>query len=359
VTWITARTKEGVTLESASWFRLCSSDLRPMKTYTAAILVIVLALGAAIAQQQTTFSSQSSLVLVPTMVIDDKGNIVYGLQAQDFIVEDGGVGQVVHLDEAAGAAPVALVVAVQSGRRAWREFARMRGLASMLDPVLSDKNNQAALLLFDSKPNLVRNFTNNGDLIREDLKSLQAGDGGAAILDAVAYSLKLLAKLPENRQRVLLLISETRDHGSHFAKLDEVIALVGVTNTAVYALPFSPSLSQVLDTERGSNRDEAYWNAAPDIQGALLMARHALKKNIPKAIAAMTGGEYERFSSREGFETRMNSFSNHLHNRYLLSFEPKNPHPGLHPIRVRLKDPTSETVLFRSNYWAGGPPATP
>src|SRR5689334_8888655 len=91
VTWITARTKEGVTLESASWFRLCSSDLRPMKTYTAAILVIVLALGAAIAQQQTTFSSQSSLVLVPTMVIDDKGNIVYGLQAQDFIVEDGGV----------------------------------------------------------------------------------------------------------------------------------------------------------------------------------------------------------------------------------------------------------------------------
>jgi hypothetical protein len=88
------------------------------------------------------------------------------------------------------------------------------------------------------------------------------------------------------------------------------------------------------------------------------MARHALKKNIPKAIAAMTGGEYERFSSREGFETRMNSFSNHLHNRYLLSFEPKNPHPGLHPIRVRLKDPTSETVLFRSNYWAGGPQVT-
>jgi len=48
----------------------------------------------------------------------------------------------------------------------------------------------------------------------------------------------------------------------------------------------------------------------------------------------MTGGEYELFSSRKGFETRMNSFANHLHNRYLLSFEPKSPHSGLHQIRV-------------------------
>jgi VWFA-related protein len=326
-----------------------------MKTYTVSVLLIVSALGSAIAQQEPTFSSQSNLVLVPTMVRDGKGNVVYGLHAQDFIIEDDGVAQEVHLDEAAESTPVSLMIAVQCGRRAWREFPRIRGLASMLDPVLSDKNNHAALLLFDSKLNLLRDFTNSGDRIEEDLKTLQAGDSGAAILDAVSYSLKQLARQPENRQRVLLLISETRDHGSHFAKLDDVISLVGVTNAAVYALPFSPSLSQVLDTERGSNRDEAYWNAPPDIQGALVMARHALKKNMPKAIAAMTGGEYELFSSRKGFETRMNSFSNHLHNRYLLSFEPKNPRPGLHQIRVRLKDPAG-TVLFRSNYWAGAPP---
>ena len=326
-----------------------------MKTYTVSVLLLISALGSAIAQQEPTFSSQSNLVLVPTMVRDGKGNIVYGLHAQDFIIEDDGLAQEVHLDEAAESTPVSLMIAVQCGRRAWREFPRMRGLAAMIDPVLSDKNNQAALLLFDSKLNLMRDFTNNGGPIEEDMKTLQAGDSGAAILDAVSYSLKQLARQPENRQRVLLLISETRDHGSHFAKLDDVISLVGVTNTAVYALPFSPSLSQVLDTERGSNRDEAYWNAPPDIQGALVMARHALKTNMPKAIAAMTGGEYELFSSRKGFETRMNSFSNHLHNRYLLSFEPKNPRPGLHQIRVRLKDPAG-TVLFRSNYWAGALP---
>ena len=112
----------------------------------------------------------------------------------------------------------------------------------------------------------MQDFTRNADLIEADLKNLEAGDNGAAILDAVAYSVKLLNQQPEGRQRLLLLISENRDHGSHFAKLEDVVKLVGVANVAIYALPFSPSLSQVLDTERGSNRDEAHWNAPADVQ---------------------------------------------------------------------------------------------
>ncbi len=311
--------------------------------------------GAAAAPQEPTFSAQSSVVLVPALVRDASGNVVYGLQAKDFVIEDDGVEQKPYLDEAAEAEPVSLMIVIQCGRRARREFDRMRGLPSMLEPVLSQPDTETALVFFDSKLNLVRDFTRNPDLIEDDLKKLEAGDGGAAILDAVAYSVKLLNQQPEGRQRVLLLISETRDHGSHFAKLDDAVKLIGVANVAVYALPFSPSLSQILDTERGSNRDEAGWGAPPNVQGALLMALAAMKKNVPEAIASMSGGEYELFASRKSFETKMNSFANHVHNRYLLSFEPKAPHPGLHQIRVRLKDPArNETVLFRSNYWAGG-----
>jgi VWFA-related protein len=303
--------------------------------------------GPAAAPQEPTFNAQSDVVLVPTLVRDAKGNVVYGLQATDFVIEDDGVEQKPYLDEAAEAEPVSLIIVVQRGRRAWREFARMRGLPAMLEPVLSQPDTETALVFFDSKLDLVHDFT--------DLKNLEAGDNGAAILDAVAYSVRLLNQRPEGRQRLLLLISENRDHGSHFAKLDDVVKLIGAANVAVYALPFSPSLSQVLDTERGSNRDEAHWDAPPDLQGAFLLALAAMKKNVTQAMASMSGGEYELFASRKSFETKMNAFANHVHNRYLLSFQPKNPRPGLHQIRVRLKDPErSETVLFRSNYWAGG-----
>ena len=78
------------------------------------------------------------------------------------------------------------------------------------------------------------------------------------------------------------------------------------------------------------------------------MARQALRKNTPKAMAEMTGGEYELFTSRKSFENLMVAFTNHVHGRYELSFQPKDPAPGLHQIRVRLANPGNKTVLARN-----------
>jgi VWFA-related protein len=321
-----------------------------MSTFSPRILVLLLLFAVAAGQQAPTFRTQGNLVPVPTLVRDAAGNAVYGLQAQDFIIEDDGVEQAVYLDEPPEAEPISLVIAVQCGRRARREFGRMAGLAAMLDPILSVPQNEAALLLFDSGLNLVHDFTNQADVIETELKNLDSGDNGAAILDAVAYAAKMLGRRPEGRLRVLLLISETRDHGSHFAKIDDAVRWVGVTHTLVYALPFSPYISQQLDTARGSNKDE--WGETMDIIEKLAAARQAMRRNSAKALASMTGGEYELFETRKGFESDMISFANHLNSRYLLSFQPKDPHTGLHRIQVRLKHPSSDQkVLFRSTYW--------
>jgi hypothetical protein len=47
----------------------------------------------------------------------------------------------------------------------------------------------------------------------------------------------------------------------------------------------------------------------------------------------------------------MTEFANHLHSRYLLRFEPKDPHPGLHQVRVRVRDRKDLVVLARHSYW--------
>jgi VWFA-related protein len=317
--------------------------------------LLLLPVTALSAQQPPNVRVQSNVVIVPALVKDAQGHIVYGLTQGDFVIEDDGVEQAVLLDEAAEAAPASVVVAVQTGRRAWREYSRMRGIGPMLTPVFDQLRSRVALVEFDSHVQLVEDFGEDAAPVYNDLKSLQAGDNGAAIRDAVDFSVRLLEKEPADRQRMLLLISENRDHGSHITKTDDVVAALGNSNTVIYALAFSPALSQVLDTERGTNRDEAYWNAPPDIIGTLLMARNAMKKNITKAIAEMTGGEYQLFATRKGFETRMVDFNNHLHGRYVLSFAPREPHPGLHRIQVRLKQPVpGTTVLARGSYWARG-----
>jgi VWFA-related protein len=307
----------------------------------------------AVLAQEVTIRSQSTVVLVPALVKDARGHAVYGLQAQDFIVEDDGAVQAAHLDEAAEAQPVSLLIAIQTGREAYREFPRMRGLNSMIQPILDQEGTLAAVVEFDSGIELSQDFTSDQRLVGHTLRNLQPGDGGAAILDAVKYSVNLLDQQPAGRQRVLLLVSETRDHGSHSAKIDDVVSAIGESNTAVYTLAFSPALSNVLDTGRGNNKDE--MNAGPNLLAPLILIRQAMRKNVPKAISSMTGGENASFDTQNGFETRLLDFTNHLHSRYLLSFQPQDPHSGLHELRVRLRNPAKGEILARGSYWANGP----
>src|SRR5260221_6009848 len=115
-------------------------------------------------------------------------------------------------------------------------------------------------------------------------RNMEEGDrSGAAIYDAVHYSVKLLAKQPEDSRRVLVLISETGDHGSHAVKLDDAIAAINDSSTLVYSLAFSPTGSTALDTLRGE------WDARTDPAGSNLdilrlmkMARQGMRKNAPK-----------------------------------------------------------------------------
>jgi VWFA-related protein len=193
--------------------------------------------------QEPTFRARTTVVLVPSLVKDHEGKPVYGLQAQDFIVEDDGVAQQVRLDETVDSEPVSIVIAIQRGRRAFREFDRMGGLGAMLDPILGQGQVQVALVEFDSSVNVTRYFTHDQNTVAQDLKNLTPGDGGAAILDAIRTSVKLLDQTPHGRRRMLLLISETRDHGSHAAKIPDVVTSLGNSSTVVYALAFSPSMS--------------------------------------------------------------------------------------------------------------------
>jgi VWFA-related protein len=313
-------------------------------------LLFLLLCGGAVSQE-ITLHSQSNVVIIPALVKSANGEVVYGLGPKDFVVEDDGVEQTIRVDEAAEGSAVSLVVAIQRGRRADYEFPRIRGLSAMLDPMVEAGLGSVAIVEFDSQVQLAQDFSSNSERTAGTLKELQPGDGGAAILDAVDYSVKMLEKAPKERQRLLLLISETRDHGSQ-AKVEDVVAEIGQSNTTVYALAFSPSRSNVLDTMRGNNINEMHEGV--DFLDLGYRVVQAMRKNTPETIAAMTGGEFESFATGKGFEAHMIDFTNHVHSRYLLSIEPKSPHEGLHQIRVRLRDVGDQVVLARSSYWVTG-----
>src|SRR6266542_3724443 len=142
------------------WMRFYRTSARQVSRQRIATRLILLAWIADSAfPQDTTLRTRSNLVLIPVLLKDKQDGIVYGLQAKDFVVEDDGVEQKIRLDEAPEGQPVSLVLAIQTGRRASYEFPRMQGLKTMLDPLFELGTTRMAVVEFDSRIDLVRNFS--------------------------------------------------------------------------------------------------------------------------------------------------------------------------------------------------------
>jgi VWFA-related protein len=285
-------------------------------------------------------------VLVPTLVEKRGGGIVYGLKPNDFVLEDNGVSQKIRVQEEMDTAPVSLVVAVELGGVSVLEFDKLAKLGPLLDLFLADARSQAALVGFDSKPHLIRDYAHSSDDLNKALKQLQPGDGGDAILDTVSYAVDLLESQPKEYRRVLLLISEERDHGSKHTKPAQLVQKIGQSDVLVLSVAFSPSRAELIHDTKDSGDDRTM-----NMVSTLVMAVKAFKKNVAKEVALMSGGEYETFTGDKRFEQRVMEAARHTRNRYLITFSPSNPSPGLHTIRVRLAQDYGAHIVARANYW--------
>jgi hypothetical protein len=85
---------------------------------------------------------------------------------------------------------------------------------------------------------------------------------------------------------------------------------------------------------------------------AAIVAADGLRRNIPETVARLTGGEYFRLTDPKNLERDLATISNHIPNRYILSFQPQSPHPGFHVIRLQLRNYGKLDVNARNSYWA-------
>jgi VWFA-related protein len=295
-----------------------------------------------------TIRVNTSVVLVPTLVEDHSGQVIYALKPSDFVLLDNGVKQNVHVDEEMDTDPVSLVICIQRSRDATLEFDKFARLGPLLQLFTGGNHGEVALVVFDSKPVYLEGFQQDTSYIERDLAQMPEGDGGAAILDAVGFSLNLLEERPADHRRVLLLISESRDHGSRHITIPQLVERIGTTNTLVFSVSFSPSKAEVMDWAKGNSGGGGDIN----LLGPVLMAVNAMRRNVPKTLAAMSGGEYEPFAREKGFENRIAEAATHAHNRYMLSFYPTDPTPGLHTLQVKLTQDYDARIVARANYWA-------
>jgi VWFA-related protein len=302
-------------------------------------------------QTPYTLRTQSNVVLIPTAVETKHGQMIYGLKPSQFVVEDNGVPQTIRLDEDTDALGLSLAVVVQCSREAYQEFPKLNGLGAMIDAISGGAPREVALIKYGGLPVLVGNFSADPDAIQRALAQLgPCDDPDASTLDAVAYATRLLEARNNHYRHAILLIGETRDHGSDI-KPAQVVADLGRTNTVVDSVSFNPG-----KTEAFNSLFHGQWGPGPI--GLLVMAVEALKKNVPKTLSSLSGGEYINFTTQKGFDNGLGQLSNHIHNYYLLSFQPHGPNgatpaSGMHALSVKIPDYPDARIRARESYFAG------
>jgi Mg-chelatase subunit ChlD len=237
-------------------------------------------------------------------------------------------------------------LAVELGGASVLEFDKLAKLGPLLDLFLADPRSQVALVGFDSTQHLIQDYTHSGDQVNQELRQLEPGDGGGAILDTVSYAVDLLESQPKAYRRVLLLISEERDHGSRHTRPEQLIRKIGESDVLVLSVSFSPARAEFAHDVKDSGEDRTL-----NMVSALVMAVKAFKKNVAREVAQMSGGEYTTFTGDKRFEQRVVEAAKHARNRYLITFSPSNSTPGLHTIRVRTAQDYGARVVARANYW--------
>ncbi len=359
--------------------------------------------------RNSVLNIQSSLVVVPALVRTRAGDLVYSLTANDFVLTDDGIPQKLKLEQGTGGEPLALVVVVEVGGAGAREFDndKLRPLAPMLETVVGNVPHKIAVVAFDSQPELVQDFTPHIDAAAEAIVDLTPGcsrqhhqencaapgsfhdlssaDNGAAILDSLGFAVDLLRYQPSQYRRAFLLISETRNRGSNIT-LEQALRDVSDTNTAIYSIGFSTGKSEAMhyayrelpgshrypnpphgcmgkdpdpDPDATHNKAVQAYDCLTQLAPPLALAKMAaiaatdgLRRNIPETVARLTGGEYFKLTDSKSLEHSLATIANHLPNRYVISFQPQSPHPGLHVIGLHLRGYSNLEVTARSSYWA-------
>jgi hypothetical protein len=122
--------------------------------------------------------------MVPVFAMTKQGGPVFNLKADDFLLTDNGIPQLLSLEEDTDLQPLAVAIVVETGGAGATHLADYRELDSILDALIGNVEHRVAVVAFDGQPHLILPFSRKTEDASSALASLSAGDHDAAILDA-------------------------------------------------------------------------------------------------------------------------------------------------------------------------------
>lgn len=178
-----------------------------------------------------TFRASSDLVILPVSVMDRRGRAVSNFGADDFVVADNGVPQLV-LSLSQWDAPASIGVVFDASSSMKKNIRAAEAGVRMLisDTPLGD---ESFLIRFSDSPHLEVPFTEDVDEISAKLRSASA-QGATALFDAIYLGLNQV-KRARTAHRVLVIITDSGENHSRYT-FSELLSVARESDVQIYVL---------------------------------------------------------------------------------------------------------------------------
>jgi VWFA-related protein len=323
--------------------------------------------------QDYVFPVDVEVVTVPVTVTDPKGEFVTDLEATDFTILDNDVPQKIESFDLS-LEPLSVAILVETSSRIQSLLPEIRSTGILFTQLIVGETGEAAVLGFDSELRLLQDFTSEPEKVEATFRNLKPGGDPVRLSDAVGRAVFLLTRRPEDRRKVIIILSEARDQGSssshgsvlrgaqqmgisvYTVGLSSLRGMLGRAGEGTSS-PFPPGVqARPMPANQPPTPDaQTNWGAANVNLLALVAELVSNTKNLvagnPLSVfAAGTGGQDFASGGKDEMEKALGRIGQELRNQYILTYRPNNlDEPGYHSIRVAVSRPNVE-VRTRLGY---------
>ncbi len=325
---------------------------------------------------ELTIKTTVTNIIAPTLVTDRSGNIIDGLQPQQFRLFDNKKEQNIHVDVAFE--PISLVVAIEASSRVDGPILNQIKHLGTLLPLVAGDHGEVAIMKFDSRLVVMQDFTSDTDKIKAAVDKIQAGNSSSRMIDAVDRAVFMLRNRAKDNRKIVLLVSETRDVASE-GRLREALIDANINNVLIYTVNINQLMVKLTEKPQEARPDPVDVTAQQTFGGhpptptteaqdygpyqaqfvpALTEIYRGVKRifveNPSEQLAKSTGGEELSFIKERQMEDAIQKISLEIRSQYLITYDPNNKEePGFHTITVGLDNP-AYVAKTRPGYWVGG-----
>ena len=281
----------------------------------------------------------TSLITVPTIVMDRNGRYVPNLRKEDFRIYEDGVAQTVAtFSSIEKPFTVALMLDVSGSTQA--QLAQIREAANTFVSRLRF-NDRMMAIAFDGEVHVLTEPALVSDIRRGKLH-LPAVTDGTVLYDAVDFTVKRLAQVPG--RKAIVLMTDGVDQNSR-ASLKQTLSEIAESDILIYTVQYNTLPQLPLRLSQIKNE-----KARRKIQERL-MREYAISESYLLGLAEKTGGRFYRADDLGDVAPAFEAITAELGVQYSLGYYPKGNSTGgtQRSIKVRVRYPNM-VVRARDTY---------